>query len=63
MEALNRRVEGQLAKLLSAVAAATALSIGAAHGQDTIKIGFIAPSTGQYAQTGNQMIADAVSTR
>jgi len=54
MEALNRRVEGQLAKLLSAVAAATALSIGAAHGQDTIKIGFIAPSTGQYAQIGNR---------
>jgi len=39
-------------KLLSAFAAATALSAGAASAQDTIRIGFIAPSTGQFAQIG-----------
>jgi branched-chain amino acid transport system substrate-binding protein len=30
-----------------------------AHADDTIKIGFIAPSTGQFAQIGNMMIAGA----
>lgn len=48
-----------MSKLLSALAAAAALSIGAANAQGTIKIGFIAPSTGQFAQIGNQMIAGA----
>jgi branched-chain amino acid transport system substrate-binding protein len=38
---------------------ATALFVGSAHSEDTIKIGFIAPSTGQFAQIGNQMIAGA----
>ncbi len=33
--------------------------IGAARAEDTIKIGFIAPSTGQFAQIGNMMIAGA----
>jgi branched-chain amino acid transport system substrate-binding protein len=30
-----------------------------AHAEDTIKIGFIAPTTGQFAQIGNMMIAGA----
>src|SRR5215470_4639851 len=46
-------------KLLSAFAAVTALSAGAAGAEDTIRIGFIALSTGQFAQIGNQMIAGA----
>jgi branched-chain amino acid transport system substrate-binding protein len=46
-------------KQLCVVAVATALSIAAAHAEDTVKIGFIAPSTGQFAQIGNQMIAGA----
>jgi len=33
--------------------------IGAVHAEDTIKIGFIAPTTGQFAQIGNMMIAGA----
>jgi branched-chain amino acid transport system substrate-binding protein len=31
----------------------------AAHAQDTIKIGFVAPTTGQFAQIGNHLIAGA----
>jgi branched-chain amino acid transport system substrate-binding protein len=46
-------------KLLCALALVTALSLDAAGAQDTIRIGFIAPSTGQFAQIGNQMIAGA----
>lgn len=30
-----------------------------AHAEDKVKIGFIAPSTGQFAQIGNMMIAGA----
>jgi branched-chain amino acid transport system substrate-binding protein len=41
------------------MAVVSALCIGAARAEDTIKIGFIAPSTGQFAQIGNQMIAGA----
>lgn len=29
----------------------------AAHAQETIKIGFLAPLTGQFAQNGRQMVA------
>jgi branched-chain amino acid transport system substrate-binding protein len=46
-------------KQLCLVAVATALLIGPARAEDTVKIGFIAPSTGQFAQIGNQMIAGA----
>jgi len=35
------------------------LALHPAHADDTIKIGFIAPSTGQFAQIGNMMIAGA----
>jgi len=35
------------------------LLIGPARADDTVKIGFIAPSTGQFAQIGNMMIAGA----
>lgn len=33
--------------------------VGQARAEDAIKIGFIAPSTGQFSQIGNQMIAGA----
>jgi branched-chain amino acid transport system substrate-binding protein len=33
--------------------------VGQARAEETIKIGFIAPSTGQFSQIGNQMIAGA----
>jgi branched-chain amino acid transport system substrate-binding protein len=46
-------------KQLGLAAVATALLIGAARAEDTIKIGFIAPSTGQFAQIGKQMLAGA----
>jgi branched-chain amino acid transport system substrate-binding protein len=46
-------------KLLSGLAVVTALTIDVAGAEGTIRIGFIAPSTGQFAQIGNQMIAGA----
>jgi branched-chain amino acid transport system substrate-binding protein len=46
-------------KKLCFAAALTLLSVDAGGAQDTIRIGFIAPSTGQFAQIGNQMIAGA----
>src|SRR5579871_690496 len=47
---------GRLLCLLTIVAASLA---GKACAQDAIKIGFIAPMTGQFAQIGNQLIAGA----
>jgi branched-chain amino acid transport system substrate-binding protein len=44
---------------LCLAAVSAVLLIGAARAEDTIKIGFIAPSTGQFAQIGKQMIAGA----
>src|SRR5215469_13936182 len=41
------------------LAASGIVSAQTAHADDTIKIGFIAPSTGQFAQIGNMMIAGA----
>jgi branched-chain amino acid transport system substrate-binding protein len=41
------------------VAAVMALLARDAHAQDPIKIGFIAPATGQFAQIGNHLIAGA----
>ena len=35
------------------------LPLRGARAEDTVKIGFIAPSTGQFAQIGNMMIAGA----
>ena len=35
------------------------LFVGPARADDTVKIGFIAPSTGQFAQIGAMMIAGA----
>jgi branched-chain amino acid transport system substrate-binding protein len=46
-------------KQLCLAAVSAVLLIGAASAEDTIKIGFIAPSTGQFAQIGKQMIAGA----
>jgi branched-chain amino acid transport system substrate-binding protein len=46
-------------KSVMLAAALTALACGAARAEDTIKIGFIAPTTGQFAQIGNMMIAGA----
>ena len=46
-------------KRLCLAAVSAVLFIGAARAEDTIKIGFIAPSTGQFAQIGKQMIAGA----
>lgn len=51
-------------RICVALAAAALVAAGIApaqiaHADDTIKIGFIAPSTGQFAQIGNMMIAGA----
>jgi hypothetical protein len=51
-------------RICVALAAAALMAAGIApvqiaHAEDTIKIGFIAPSTGQFAQIGNMMIAGA----
>ena len=43
----------------AALVAAGIAPVQIAHADDTIKIGFIAPSTGQFAQIGNMMIAGA----
>ena len=47
-----------LNRLVFALAAA-ALSLAPAHAADTVKIGFIAPMTGQFSQIGAKMIAGA----
>jgi branched-chain amino acid transport system substrate-binding protein len=44
---------------LTAILLIGAALVGSARAEDTIKIGFIAPSTGQFAQIGNMMIAGA----
>jgi branched-chain amino acid transport system substrate-binding protein len=46
-------------KQLCLAAVATALLMSAVRAEDVVKIGFIAPSTGQFAQIGKQMIAGA----
>ena len=46
-------------KQLGLALAAAVLLIAPARGEDTVKIGFIAPSTGQFAQIGAMMIAGA----
>ena len=48
-----------IALIAAGLLTAKILPIGAAPAEDTIKIGFIAPSTGQFAQIGNMMIAGA----
>jgi branched-chain amino acid transport system substrate-binding protein len=54
------REDGMAKRICVALAAAlVAAGAQAAHADDTIKIGFIAPSTGQFAQIGNMMIAGA----
>src|SRR5579885_2977071 len=56
--------EGNMTKRISFARICLALlAVGsfarAAHAEDTVKIGFIAPSTGQFAQIGAMMIAGA----
>jgi len=46
-------------KFVLIAALATGILSGQAKAQDTIKIGFIAPTTGQFSQIGNLMIAGA----
>jgi branched-chain amino acid transport system substrate-binding protein len=58
------REDDMAKRICVALAAATLVAAGIApaqiaHADDTIKIGFIAPSTGQFAQIGNMMIAGA----
>jgi branched-chain amino acid transport system substrate-binding protein len=48
-----------VAKRLGLALAAAMLLIAPARAEDTVKIGFIAPSTGQFAQIGAMMIAGA----
>jgi branched-chain amino acid transport system substrate-binding protein len=46
-------------KRLGLALAAAMLVVAPARAEDTVKIGFIAPSTGQFAQIGAMMIAGA----
>ncbi len=48
-----------IALMAAGLLIAEILPIGAARAEDTIKIGFIAPTTGQFARIGNMMIAGA----
>lgn len=41
------------------IAVATASLICSAHAQETVKIGFVAPATGQFAQIGKHLVAGA----
>ena len=52
-------VERMSIALAAAALTMCAMPLQGARADDTIKIGFIAPSTGQFAQIGNMMIAGA----
>jgi branched-chain amino acid transport system substrate-binding protein len=51
--------EDMLKRIHVAFLAMLVCAISSARAEDTIKIGFIAPSTGQFAQIGSMMIAGA----